>query len=43
MLEHVYVVLKHSFRGEYYKSILNRLWITKNSDFVFFSFSTGDI
>ena len=44
MLERVSVVLKHSLRGEYHKSIMNRSWVTKYSDFVFFiAFSADDI
>ena len=35
-MEHVSVVFKHSFRGKYYKSIMNRSWVTKKFDFVFF-------
>ena len=43
MLEHVCVVLQYAFRGMYYKSIMNRSWVTENINFVCFAFSTDYI
>ena len=40
MLENVSIVLNLSFRGKYYKSIMNKSWVSENCDFVF---STDDI